>query len=167
MPDFRVYPGNPENFKRGCPMINKTHALTWVVVADNSRAAIYKSTQFPKLEQVAELGHPEAKLQNQDLTASEPGRGFQRGGVTRHAYESKTEPKQLELAKFATEVANFLNRSLRDEKYNRLFIIAAPSFLGELRRHTSAQVRRIVVSELAKDLTSFDIKSLEKYYSEM
>lgn len=148
-------------------MPNKIHTTTWVVVADNYQAKIYKSTTFPKLIEVALLGHPEARLQAQDLTSSEPGRTFQRGGVTRHAYQAKTDPKRVEMGKFATDVAEFLNRSLKDEKFDRLFIIAEATFLGALRPHLSAQVRKVIVGEQAKELTSCDLKTIEQHYSEM
>jgi len=148
-------------------MINRTDLHTWVVVADNHQVTVYKSTQFPKLEEVIVLRHPEGRLHNQDLTSSEPGRNFQRGGVTRHSYQPKTEPTQVVMEKFAVEISNFLTKSLNEEKFNRLFIISSPSLLGELRRHITPQVKKLIKGELAKNLSSSDLSLIEQHYSEM
>ncbi len=90
-------------------MPNKNHPLTWIVVADNCQAKVYRLLKFPKIEEISFLEHPESRLHNQDLISTKPGRGFQSGGSTRHAYQQETDPKHMEAVRFAVHLANFLS----------------------------------------------------------
>lgn len=148
-------------------MLNNNHPLSWVVVADNCQARIYRVAKFPKLEEVSFLEHPDSHLHNQDLVSSKPGSSMQKGGAARYSYQPKTEPKSLEAAKFATELCNFLSSSLREGAYNRLYIMAEPSFLGLLRQHMSGDIKKTVIAEIAKELTSRDAATIEKHLAEI
>jgi protein required for attachment to host cells len=150
------------------PMLNNNHHLpTWVVVADAAQAKIYQVCKFPKLKEVACYQHPESRLHNQELATSKPGRGFQRGGITRYSYQSEMEPKQLEADKFAAELAATLAKCKEDHDYERLYIMAGPAFLGMLRRHLDPQVRKSIVGELNKELCYNDISDIEHHLYEM
>lgn len=145
----------------------KDHPLTWVVVADNSQAKIFRVLKFPKIEEIFYLEHPESRLQNQDLVSSKPGRGFQSIGKARSAYQPETEPKQVEAIKFASEVAQHLYAALNKGEFNQLYIIAEPSFLGLLRQHISPQVQKHILVEVSKGLTSSDKEVIERHLSEL
>ena len=137
--------------------------ITWVVVTDSSQAKIFRATKFPKIEMVEVLTHPESRFRDQDLVSSKPGRNFQRGGIARHAYQSVSDPKVVEVEKFATYLNEYLIAAHNQGAFNRLYILANPSFLGHLRSHVDPQIQKLVVHESAKDITAFTTDSIEKH----
>lgn len=145
----------------------KDHPLTWVVVADNCQAKIFRLLKFPKLEEMTHLKHPESRLHNQDIISSKPGRGFQSVGNSRSAYQQETEPKQVEAIKFASEIAHFLYTASNKGEFNQLYIIAEPSFLGLLRQHINPHIQKIIIAEVPKELTSCSKESIEHLLSEL
>lgn len=140
--------------------MNNEHV--WVVVADKGQAKIYQVTKFPKLEEVANLAHPECRLHNQDLISSKPGRTFQSFSTSRSAYQPENEPKAVEAMKFAAEVSEFLTNSVRKGKFTRMYLIAEPSFLGLLRKQVSSEVKKTILGEIPKDLTNQGIRVVEQ-----
>lgn len=141
---------------------------TWIVVADNSKAKIFRLVKFPnKIEEIAFLEHPESRLHNQDLISSKPGRNFQSGGTTRHAYQPETEPKAVEAHKFAREVSNFLTVAERNSEFNRIYLFAEPSFLGLLRQLISPDIQKLIAAEIPKELTSCDNSTIEQHLANL
>jgi len=144
--------------------MSKNHQI-WVVVADSCRAKIYRSMRLPKIEEIADLAHPESGFHNQDLVSSKPGHSTKRGGVNGVSYQPEHEPKQLEADKFARYLGDYLSTAQQKGDYDRLYIIAAPTFLGLLRQHISPEVQKMIISEEAKDLASFSHAAIEKHLS--
>ncbi|MEI8125659.1 MAG: host attachment protein [Parachlamydiaceae bacterium] len=148
-------------------MHNANHAHTWVVVANNCEATIYRLVKFPKIEEISHLEHPESKLHNQDLVSSRPGKGSQRGGNISYSYESETGPKHLEAVKFATYLGDYLSSAEQKKEFNRLYLFAETSFLGLLRPHINAATKKTVVVEVPKDLMKSDIHLIEKHLADL
>lgn len=144
-------------------MSKKTNSFAWVVVADSCQARIFRSVKFPQLEEISYLEHPESRLHNQDLVSAPPGRGFQRGGTSSYSYQSEIGPKQQEAIKFARQLATFLSSAERKNEFERLYIIANPSFLGLLRLHIDSGIQGKIFAEIAKELTSSDVATIEHH----
>lgn len=144
-------------------MQDKSHLPSWIVVADNCQAKIYRSVKFPKVEEVFYLEHPESRLHNQDLISSKPGHSSQGTGNTGYSYQSEKEPRQLEAAKFAVYLAGFLSSAEKKKEFHSLYLIAAPSFLGLLRQHITPEIQKMIVAELNKELTSCDAATIEHH----
>lgn len=145
----------------------KDHPLTWVLVADKCQAKIFRIVKFPKLEEISRMEHPESRLQNHDLVSSKPGSNFQSIGKARSSYQQETEPKIVEAAKFATEIAHILYTASLNGEFNQLYIIAEPSFLGLLRKHINQNIQKTIVAELAKELTSSGIEIIEHHLADL
>lgn len=139
--------------------------LTWVVVANSAQARLFKLGRFPELEQFEVLSHKESRLHDQDLVSSRPGRNFERSGVARHAYEPKSDPKQLEIEKFAREISHYLSEAHQKGSFSRLYLLASPAFLGVLRQHITPQIQALIVSEIAKDMSDHEKAAIEKQLS--
>ena len=148
-------------------MQNEHHFHTWVVVADNCQARIYHVVKFPKIEEIFFLEHPESGLHNRDLTSSKPGHSVLRGGGISYSYQSENKPKHLEAVKFAVHLADFLSSAEQKKEFNRLYVIAEPSFLGLLRQHITPGTKKTIIAEVAKELTSRDVATIEHHLSEM
>ena len=136
----------------------------WVVVADEAKSRILSTdkTTEPLIE-LDELISPEATMSKQDLVSDKSGRSFDSGGQGRHAMGDKTDPKEQVAIRFAKELAAYLERNRQKKAYIKLFVIAAPHFLGLLRKELSKGVSELVSLEVDKNLTTLDPKSIRKH----
>jgi len=139
----------------------------WIAVADAARARLLESeSPTGELREIAAFTHPEARLREQDLTSDLPGRAFDSGGEGRHAMENRHSPKENEADTFAQELAAHLERGRTEHRFGHLILIAAPAFLGRLRKHLSSETAACVTLELDKDLTQFDAATLRQHLPE-
>ena len=128
-------------------------AYTWVVVADSVRARIFTAeTSTSGLAEFETLTHPEGRMHDRDITSDLPGRNQDSKGG-RHAMEPPTDPKQELAIEFARTVAHHLDAARVKKDFERLVIVAAPSFLGLLRDQLNNTCRKLVAFELNKNLT--------------
>lgn len=136
----------------------------WVVVANSSRARIFKAEKRGgPLGEVEDLVHPESRLREQELVSDLPGRSFDSGGEGRHAMEQKVSPKQQESIRFAKEICEHINAAYNDGKYGKLYVVAAPAFLGAIRNCLNGALRGNVAGEIAKDLTEHSMQDIRKH----
>lgn len=139
--------------------------ITWILVASDAEAKLFRLSNFPHIEQIAVYDHPESRLLDQDLTSSKAGRNFDSTTVSRHAYEPHSDPKQLEVEKFAKFLTDLLATEYYNAQFHRLFIIAGPEFLGYLRKHLNQQLKDIIVAEVAKDVVKHNKSQVEELIS--
>lgn len=137
-----------------------------IVVADSSRARIFTadSTRSP-LNEIETIAHPEGRIHEQDLVSDMPGKDSGKGGGGDHAYQEKIEPKKQEMIEFAKRIADYLDDARKANKLNKLLIVAAPAFLGELRNHLSTQTSEKIVFELDKNLAHHDVEDIREHLS--
>ena len=141
---------------------------TWVVVADSSRARVF-TVQTPRgpLQELESLVHPEGRLHEQDLTTDLPGRAFDSSGDGgRHAMGQSVAPKEHEIQKFAKHVSERLEAARIEGKYDKLILVAAPKFLGQLRQNLSASAAALVFQEIAKNLSQHDAADIRRHLPE-
>ena len=133
-----------------------------VVVADSSCSRIFsRDASKNSLDEIETIVHPEARLHQQDLVSDSPGRNTSESGG--HAYQNKTDPKQQETIDFAKRTARYLDEVRNRNKLDRLSILAAPAFLGELRKQLSEEIRERIVFELDKNLTRHSISDIQNH----
>lgn len=150
-----------------------TPPTTWILVSDASRARLLRAgPQQDGLVQLDAFEHPDSRAHVRDLVSDAQGRkpvgpvpASPAHGPTGVAHgrpgaEPDTDPKEVEAQKFARELAEVLEKGLVDRAYDRLFLIAAPHFLGLLRRAVSTQVEKQIAVTLDKDLTRADLGEL-------
>ena len=138
-----------------------------IVVADSTRARIFTvdSARSP-LNEIEDMAHPEGRMHEQDMVSDLPGKDSGKGGAGEHAYQEKVEPKKQEMIMFAKRIADYLDDKRKANELNKLVIVAAPAFLGELRAHLSAETGEKVVFELDKNLAQHDEEDIRKHLSE-
>lgn len=142
--------------------------ITWVVVADSSRARIFKAeTALGPLQELAALAHPEGRLHAQDLTSDLPGRAFDSSGLGgRHAMEQNIDPKENEALKFARQIAEYLENGQNENQFTKLVLVAAPKFLGYLRQSLSDRVVELVSWEIDKNLVQQNAEDIRRHLPE-
>ncbi len=139
---------------------------TWVVVADTSRARIFSAdTPASQLQETETLTHPAARLHPGDLVSDRPGRD--RNAVNgSHNMGQETVTKEEEAIRFATEVCNRLEQGRIKCQFDKLYIVAAPSFLGHIRKHQTPALKKIIAGEISKNLALQEVREIKKHLPE-
>lgn len=124
-----------------------------VVVADASRARVFTADKpAGPLNEIETLSNPEARLHEGDLVSDRGGRES-RGGGSSHGYGTGSVAKEEAANRFAAEVCRHLERSRTGNELAKLYVMAAPAFLGLLRKHQSQALRGLITGEISKDLS--------------
>lgn len=133
-----------------------------IVVADSSRARIF-TTDSPStpLNEIQTMAHPEGRMHEQDMVSDLPGKGA--GNSSNHAYQEIVEPKQQEMIAFAKRTGDYLEDARKADKISSLLVVAAPAFLGELRKQMSDETNEMVAFELDKNLTQHNIEDIRNH----
>jgi protein required for attachment to host cells len=135
--------------------------ITRIVVANQAEARFYDAAgPRSRLREVGWFVNPEARLHDRDLKSDRPGRVFtsavsgsgRRGAVAHHATGGERQPRKQVATVFARRVATELTAAKRNRQFDRLVLIAAPSFLGVLRKALPKSLQSDVAAEVAKDL---------------
>lgn len=140
----------------------------WVLAADNGRARIFETTKRTVLEKEIEtMVHPAGRQSVQELIDDRPGRSpHPSSSEKRVAYAPTVDPKKYEVQQFARSLAKILNSGARDNRYQKLYIVAPPSFLGMLRAELDGQSKERIQAEIDKNVTQFKMEEIRKYLPE-
>lgn len=136
-------------------------AKTWVLVADEAVAHVY---ELPKpgavLQPVHTLTDPDAHAKDAEMRHDGHGR---RGG-TEHASNATTsaglEESHQHAEVFAGTVAQWLAEQLQAGRYGALRVVAAPRFLGLLRKAFGKPVAAVITDDDNHDLTHLRAEEL-------
>lgn len=124
-----------------------------VVVADASRARVFTADKpAGPLNEIETLSNPEARLHEGDLVSDRGGRE-RHGGGSSHGYSTGSVAKEEAVNRFAAEVCRHLEHGRTGNAFARLYVMAAPAFLGLLRKHQSQALRGLISEEISKDLS--------------
>jgi len=138
-----------------------------IVVADSARARIFTAdSAHSPLNEIETMAHPEGRMHEQDMVSDMPGKESGKGGGGDHAFQEKIEPKEQEMIEFAKRVADYLDDTRKANKLNKLILVAAPAFLGELRTHLSNETSEKIVFELDKNIAQHSVEDIRKHLSE-
>ena len=135
----------------------------WVAVADSSRARIFEAeTPASSLKEIQTFAHPEARLHEGDLTTDRSGRDTNSSAGS-HGFGTENQAKEEEAQRFASMVCSNLETACKQGNFKKLYIIAAPAFLGLMRKHRSNQVKNLLVDELPKNLATKDPETIRSH----
>jgi protein required for attachment to host cells len=136
---------------------------TWILVADQARARIFHGQGNSRLHEVETLLNPDARINEQEIVSDRPGRAFDSAGSGRHSMGSPVDPKEEEAIRFAKQVTDRLERGRQEGAFERLVLVAAPHFLGLLRKDLHTPLASMVSHELNKDLTRLTERELRSH----
>lgn len=139
-------------------------SLIWVIVADASRARIFNAPKGKGLlHELETLCHPEGRLHEGDLVTDKPGRDRNTAsGGGSHDMGHEASAKEEEAERFASQVNDALESARIKGNFVKLYIIAAPAFLGLLRKHQSAPLKKLIVEEISKNLAAHTPEDIRK-----
>ena len=125
---------------------------TWILVADEARARLFRAARRTgPLEEQSDFVNPVERLPEHELGADEPGRVVG-GGGRQHSYGRDEGMREHESQRFAAELVEHLRKGREQRQYQRLYLVAAPRFLGILRKALDEQTAALVVDTLDKDI---------------
>jgi protein required for attachment to host cells len=141
---------------------------TWVVIADGAHAKVLQFTpEKPKLEAVKDIAFTVDLMATHDLVSDRPGRVFESHGRARHAKAPRSDPHRELKRSLAHRIADALQTSLAEHRYDKLVLVAPPTALGDLRESLADGVRACVTAELAKDLVKLPASELRSHLADV
>jgi len=134
------------------PMKHKQKTV-WVVVADEAIARIVAwPERGDELVPVEELTDPDAHASGSELRRDAVGRRAAGAGRSHATASAGADEHRIEAETFARRVAQRLAEALQQRRFDVLHVVAAPRFLGLLRKAFNPQVAAVIGHELNKDL---------------
>lgn len=121
----------------------------WILAANSGNATLFAAdSPTAPLTELMSFDNPEARVKQMELTSDRPGRSF-----VSHM-EVAVDPKEQEQIRFAKLIADRLEKGRVDNDFDRLVVVAAPAFLGQLRANFGAPLGSLVSLEMDKDYTA-------------
>jgi protein required for attachment to host cells len=133
----------------------------WIVVADRTRARFltHNSVHDIELQEQDDLVWPEAHMKQSEAQSDRPGR-FAASDGKRTAAESNTDFRHKTAESFAALVVERLEEARTSQGMRRLIVVAAPLFLGELRKKLTPQISNLIEREIDKDWTKRNAREI-------
>lgn len=135
----------------------------WVCVANGSIARIFALNDSHQLHEIKTLEHEATRLHGRDLISAKPGRSYDSVGGGRHAVGPELTPQRNEAEHFAQEVGAHLEHARAVGELKRLYLVASPAFLGELRKCLRATTKGCIAGEIDRDATSKKPEEIREY----
>ncbi|WP_166261366.1 host attachment protein [Marinobacter salicampi] len=138
-----------------------------IMVADASKARFF-SVDSPtgELIELETEANPEGRMHTGDLEADGPGEKYAPGSVSKGMVDEPTDAKDVEIQRFARELVEKLEKERARGEIEKLYVVAPPSFLGELRHAMKPSLKAIVAEEINKDLSRVGTRELRKHLPE-
>ncbi|MDH5655729.1 MAG: host attachment protein [Spirochaetia bacterium] len=138
---------------------------TIVVVANRSSARFFKYEGPNKSFQLLEsVNHPEGRMKNHEFLSGEPGESFDSHGHGRHNLAREVEPKEEEAKRFATEIAENLDKRRQKENLNRIILAAEGGFMGILKDSISKETAKLISNYVSKDLAKIESRNIHSHF---
>ncbi len=155
------------NLNPASPQKDTTMATAWILTADTTRARIFSADKpASQLVEIETLMNPEGRLHEGDLTSDRPGRDRNSSSCSSHDMGHESDAKQEGAIRFAGQVNDAIEAGRIAGKFRKLYVIAAPSFLGLLRKAYSSPTRQLIAAEIDKNLTTQDLANIRKQLPE-
>jgi protein required for attachment to host cells len=139
----------------------------WVVAADQVQARLFEAQGARgELAEIEDLVHPQGRLHASEMGSDSPGATHDRFGQRSHGMGHVVEPKEEEAIRFAKEVCDALEQACSGGRFDRLYVAAAPRFLGSLRSCMAVEVRRRLAGEVSLDLTRQVVEDIRSHLPE-
>jgi protein required for attachment to host cells len=144
-----------------------------VIVADQSEARFYDLNDIDaQLQLAGRLTDPDTHTPAQEPAAVRTPRATDRPVLTDagrrvtlapRTADAEPRPRKDAAMRFARQIAAELDSARRRNSFDRIVLIAGPSFIGLLRSALSESVRATLVAEVRKDLVRQDESIVRAY----
>ena len=140
---------------------------TWILVADEERGRIFAAqSRTGPITELEALVHPESRLHESDLSSDSPGsnRGGMASGISsaQHGINERGAIKHASAVRFAKEISNNLTKAFSQHQFTNLAVVAAPKFLGLLRKEFANSLHKHICYELDKDFSKLSASEIRQ-----
>jgi protein required for attachment to host cells len=142
----------------------------WIVAANAGRARFFSQANATEpLLEIHDMVNTAARLRTGETESDALGQ--RAASKSRHSVGAPTQPSGYEPHQtpaehqtniFAKTLAEFLAHAHQQGRFNRLSIVAAPEFLGVLRKLLEPSLASAVKLEINKDYTHFNARQLHE-----
>jgi protein required for attachment to host cells len=133
----------------------------WIVVADAGRARIFSAPPMSgSLDERVDLLNPQVRLEDHQALSDRRGHVTQEPGGIGHAFKPRETFHEHITEAFAKDVCHLLDSAQREHRLRRLYLIAAPRFLGLLRKNLDPETRKLIILEHPADLSRHDVTEI-------
>ena len=134
----------------------------WILIANATHARLLSQERACPMVVLRSFEHPQGRSKISDLADDRAGhestdRSY--GGTT---YQPHVDAKQKEHARFARELADYLEHEARRGSFHALAIFASNPFMGDLKAALGAAATRLLSGTHDVDLTSFGLAEVEQ-----
>ena len=138
--------------------------LFWVVVADESKAIVYgRDSLSGPLRELFSLKNDVARKKMDELISDSGGRSFDSRGKGRHTMSSdQSDPQKAAAMAFAKQIAERIAEALHNGSCRAFALIAAPRFLGVLRKAVSVATPAEPYATVDKEVVNQDTAVIAK-----
>lgn len=143
--------------------VTSVDSPVWIVVADNATAEFcIQPSKSGRVDRMFTLESDAARSKTEDIISDRGGRSFDSHGQGRHTLSPRHEPKEVESLKFARKIAKRLVEIENGEPVSGIILIAAPRFLGMLRKAIDIAGGMTPCRTIDKDVVGQDERFLEQ-----
>lgn len=142
---------------------------TLIVVADGQHARFFLHEGIGHgLKLAVDEEMAQELPRNRDIVTDRQGRAATPAGTRgRQALAPKVDYHEFEKARFAHDVAEYVDAMRTQMGFDRLVLVAPPKTLGSLRESLSKPTRDLVYADLDKDLTHKAAAEIEQALGEV
>ncbi len=136
------------------------------VIADGGHARFVQPATDNALHTIEAVDSMTVHKRDHDLVSDRPGRSFESGSSTRHAYAARQDPHEQEKVRFAHLIAARMNEGSATGLFTELVIVAPSSVLSELTDALDLPTKAKLLGTLAKDLVKVPDQDLYAHLKE-
>lgn len=137
----------------------------WIIVADSNRARLFQTDAgLDELTELTDFLNPAGRMANGELRHDALGQFYARG----ERKQSNTAEPNISATEhsdelFSRTITRYLKQSHDSHRYDELSIVAAPDFMGLLRKQLPKQITKCVTRELTKDISGLPLTKIKQY----
>ena len=135
----------------------------WILVADSTRARVFSTEKRDgALNEDFDLVNPEGRMREQDLTTDSAGQAANSATGVKYQYGQDGKHKPESVRQFARDIAERLRQERTRGAFEKLYVMADPSFLGELRKTVDSATKTLVAGTVDKNLTRGSVAEVRR-----
>jgi protein required for attachment to host cells len=141
----------------------------WIVVADESVAEIYEQAEkYSPVKKQFVIHNESARKKTSDIITDHGGRSFDSFGAGRHTMAKENHNPKAEKARaFAKLIASRIIAALNNGQIEQFGLVAAPKFLGTLRKALGGVHGAEPLFTIAKEITGQDAVVVDGLLAEL
>lgn len=137
--------------------------VTWILISDSHCARIFEARErLGSLQEVERFENPAADAGDDDH-ASDLSNDTKLERFRVQTADPQVFPVAQASDAFARTITNYLNQARIERRYDSLYLVAAPAFLGLIRGNLQHEVQRMVEEEIPANMSSYDVRRIEHF----